>query len=632
MESPNQDGGPTSFPASGSGPLSSSKTTLLENLSERCDSTCSTSSSVYMLSRRSSGISPGFSSRRSSQMSQFSSNRTNNISSADSYDPISADISRRSSQVSHCGVNGIEPGGCGPSLLSPLNLTPAQHYCLKAKYAAATGAVPPTPLPYTNQTCLKAISTLSELSQESSDNKKLLSRQFSAAWSLVPNKVSANVPRRASDPGRRLDPLSQLHLKRYSSMSSLSRGVKVQSCPSPATDHQCFPQPSCQLLDGGLHQYFYSQQPPSISENITMETRGNVGGDETNQADLQGLYVQQQMHFQRRMGMKTSGSPRQPIWDSAPKGQWDIVSSGLMDDTQQYTKLEKRGNLVFLKQNQNFRRLSPTFNQQMVENQSIRVLHRCFQLSSGSEPNLFQRSFKLNHAAEPELRFCEETSSCARYGNVPCGTMVPSCKQEPADMDFTEFDPVQVKTENCDISVLNLNQQNCNLTGNQDRLQPRLESRSVWSSSLELMEPTNQDSGLPCRSEDNVLHYTGQIRVFEPNGNFGFHVSNTMNHFENAAEDPPSTENQPDRTSGLEQAQMDFDSLLNIEDHYNLVTGTSSPEQLRSFSQSSSGLTTPRNSEAPPSVLAGPVNMAVGEMSSLLINLAEENKFLTLIS
>ncbi|XP_013864010.1 zinc finger protein GLI2 isoform X1 [Austrofundulus limnaeus] len=629
MESSNQGGGAASFPGSGSGPLSSSKTTLLENLSERCDSKCSTSSSVYMLSRRSSGISPGFSSRRSSQTSQFSTNRTDNISSADSYDPISADISRRSSQASQCGVNGIGPGGCGPRLLSPLNLTPAQHYCLKAKYAAATGGAPPTPPPYMNQTCLKSISTLSELSQESSDNKKLLSRQFSAARSLMPNKVSANIPRRASDPGRRLDALSQLHLQRYSSTGSLNRGVKVQPCPSPATDHQRFPQPSCQKLDGGLHQYVYSQQPASISENLTMENRGNVGEDETSQVDLQGLNVQQQLNFQKRMRVKTSKSPRQPIWDCAPRGQWDIVSSGLTDDTQWCSKLEQRRNLVVLKQNQNFRLLSPTFNQQMVENLSNRVQHRCFQNSSGSEPNLFQQSFNLNHAAESEFRFCEETSSCDRNGNLPCGEMVLSCKQEPADMDFTEFDPVQVKTENCDISVLNLDQQNCNLTGNQNSLHPRPESRSVWLSS---MEPTDQGSRLPCRSEDNVLYYTGQIRMFEPSVNFGFHVSNTVNPFEHAAEDPGSTENQPDRTSGLEQAQMDFDSLLNIEDHYRLMTGTLSPERLQSFSQSLSGLTTPRNSEAPPSVLAGPANMAVGEMSSLLTTLAEENKFLTLIS
>ncbi|KAI4790870.1 hypothetical protein KUCAC02_034352 [Chaenocephalus aceratus] len=109
-------GGPVSFPGSGCGDLSE------VTLSERRDSTSSTLSSMY--SRRSSGISPCFSSRRSSQSSQFGCNRP---SSNDSYDPISADMSRRSSQNSQFG------GGNGP-----LSLTPAQHYRLKATYAAAT--------------------------------------------------------------------------------------------------------------------------------------------------------------------------------------------------------------------------------------------------------------------------------------------------------------------------------------------------------------------------------------------------------------------------------------------------------------------------------------------------------------
>ncbi|NWJ07453.1 GLI2 protein, partial [Crypturellus undulatus] len=95
------------------------------SLNERRDSTTSTVSSAYTVSRRSSGISPYFSSRRSSEASQLG-HRPNNTSSADSYDPISTDASRRSSEASQCsGMPGL------------LNLTPAQHYRLKAKYAAA---------------------------------------------------------------------------------------------------------------------------------------------------------------------------------------------------------------------------------------------------------------------------------------------------------------------------------------------------------------------------------------------------------------------------------------------------------------------------------------------------------------
>ncbi|KAG7266493.1 hypothetical protein CRUP_017821 [Coryphaenoides rupestris] len=85
---------------------SSCEVTVLNQLNERRDSTTSTMSSIYTLSRRSSGISPCYSSRRSSEASQFGGSRHNNISSADSYDPISTDMSRRSSEASQCGGGG----------------------------------------------------------------------------------------------------------------------------------------------------------------------------------------------------------------------------------------------------------------------------------------------------------------------------------------------------------------------------------------------------------------------------------------------------------------------------------------------------------------------------------------------
>lgn len=621
-------GNTASFP--GSDPLNSDKMTLLGNPSERCHSTCSTLSSVYTRSRHSSGISSDFSSRRSSQTSRLSANQPRNMTSADFYDPISTDISRCSSQASQGEVNSIGFEGRGPGLPNPLNLTPAQHYCLQAKYAAATGGAPPTPLPYMAQAHLKSNYALFENSQESSGNKKLLSRQYSAAWSLMPNKVSANIPRRASDPGRQLDPLSQLPFQKYRSMGSLSRGVTMQPHPPLATD-LCFSQPRCLRLDGSLHQHPYCLQPPSISENITMETRTNVSEDATSQVDFQrDLNVHQQRNVQSRMNMlnlNTSKSLGQ-TWDSSPREQWDIVSSGLLDDTQQCTKLEVRGNLTTLRQNQNFRPFSPTSNQEVIENLSNKVPQRYLQLSSESVPNLFQQSFNLTDAARPEHRCCEGTSSFDRNGNLPCGTKVASCKQEPDDMDFTVFEPIQVKTEDCDASVLILDQQNCKLTRNQDRLKPVTESRSVRLLSLKFTQQTDEGSQLPCRHKDYVLCYTGQIQVFEPSPNLGFHVSTVVTPLEPGAAAPEWTETQLDRTSGLEQTQIDFDSLLNIGDQSSFVSGTLSPGLFQSFSQSSSRLTTPRSFASLPSVSAGPGNMAVGDMSSLLTTLAEENKFL----
>ncbi|XP_076857857.1 zinc finger protein GLI2a [Brachyhypopomus gauderio] len=245
--------------------------TVLNQLNERRDSTASTLSSVYTLSRRSSGISPCYSSRRSSEASPFGT-RHNNVSSADSYDPISADLSRRSSEASHCG------GGVPPGLLS---LTPAQHYRLKAKYAAATGGAPPTPLPNMDRMSLRTRMALYNDSQENPAHlfqvrTAGVSRRCSdttyAGPGVMPHEVSSNMARRASDPVRRttLDPLSMPRVQRFSSMSSMN-----PSRPFGADRHLT----NGTWSDGGLHRHPFSQRPPSISENVVMENMALDGAD-----------------------------------------------------------------------------------------------------------------------------------------------------------------------------------------------------------------------------------------------------------------------------------------------------------------------------------------------------------------
>ncbi|GLD61470.1 zinc finger protein GLI2-like protein [Lates japonicus] len=72
--------------------------------------------------------------------------------------------------------------------------------------------------------------------------------------------------------------------------------------------------------------------------------------------------------------------------------------------------------------------------------------------------------------------------------------------------------------------------------------------------------------------------------------------------------------------------------MLDDGDHSSLMSGTLSPGLLQSLSQSSSRLTTPRNSVTLASVPAGIGNMAIGDMNSMLTALAEESKFLNMIS
>ncbi|NXX97204.1 GLI1 protein, partial [Centropus bengalensis] len=90
-------------------------------LNERRASATSTVSSAYTVSRRSSLVSPYLPCPAGEAGAMPGA-----VGPADAYDPISPDESRRSSDASHCG--GLPGVG---------NLTPAQRYRLKAKYAAA---------------------------------------------------------------------------------------------------------------------------------------------------------------------------------------------------------------------------------------------------------------------------------------------------------------------------------------------------------------------------------------------------------------------------------------------------------------------------------------------------------------
>lgn len=673
LESQNMGGGPASFPGSSFGELSSSKMTVLENLSERRDSTSSTLSSVYTLSRRSSGISPCFSSRRSSQASQFGANRPSNISSADSYDPISADISRRSSQASQCGGSGGGAGVFGAvGLPSPLSLTPAQHYRLKAKYAAATGGVPPTPLPYMDQMCLKSHAALYEDSQKPSTNKGLPFRQYSsyATRSLMPHEVPSNIPRRASDPVRQVAPetLNQSQLHRYNSMGTLSGRVTIQPCPPATADHRRLSQQDCHRSDGGLHRYPYSLRPPSISENATMETTTSHipdNGDKTNE-DFQGASAIQQQHFsQRRMAIVNLLSQILPTSRNSPGQQQQMcppspsnvpASSGLMDASQEYSRLQVRGNLAVLQQNHNFGSLSNHFSSNQQLNQNLTMQQRYIQLNSEPGANClqqqgFQQPLNLNEAL-----LNEGIQPYDRNGNTtykPCINTISgsNCKQESCDMETFDlhfadagFQPVQIKIEHTDTSICNMNSPNPSQVGNQNNFQPRppTEPRSLNKNpsvpkvTQQMMQAANANSELSTagvlglhrsnNANDNALYYTGQIQVYEPNGNVNC----------NKVVPPTSSANQTARTSdcttALEQAQIDFDSMLDDGDHSSLMSGTLSPGLLQSLSQSSSRLTTPRNSVTLPSVPAGTGNMAIGDMSSLLTALAEESKFLNLMS
>ncbi|XP_051784794.1 transcriptional activator GLI3 [Erpetoichthys calabaricus] len=278
--------------------LSSTDITVLNLINDRRDSTTSTISSAYLSSRRSSGISPCFSSRRSSQASQ-AEGRHHNLSVTDSYDPISTDASRRSSEASQCGGNSE----------SLLNLTPAQQYRLKAKYAAATGGPPPTPLPNMERMSLKTRMALMgdcketglsclppvNVSRRCSDTG---TNGFSRRSILSQGAIGSST-RRASDPVRTVSDQVYLPLvQRFNSLSNMNNN----SLP-PFTERRNLSLQNYTRSDGNLRHPVYSPCPPSISENIAleamaMETEGLLSDEDIFPDDVvqylnsqnQGLY------------------------------------------------------------------------------------------------------------------------------------------------------------------------------------------------------------------------------------------------------------------------------------------------------------------------------------------------------
>lgn len=335
--------------------LSSTDITVLNMLNRR-DSNTSTISSAYLSSRRSSGISPCFSSRRSSDASQ-AEGRPQNVSVADSYDPISTDASRRSSEASQCDDL--------PSLLS---LTPAQQYRLKAKYAAATGGPPPTPLPNMERMSLKTRMALLGDCRESGVSPlppvnvpRRCSDGGANGYSrrhILSHEALGNGTRRASDPVRMAsDNLSVPRVQRFNSLNSFN----TPALP-PSMEKRNLVLQNYTRSEGGVFRGFSSPCPPSISENIALEAATMEAGSSLNDEDLlpddvvqylnsqnQGMYDHflnnvldsNKMHHSTVSGNNSSNFDQAPPPSSQQAGpeanksdlpiQWNEVSSGSSD-------------------------------------------------------------------------------------------------------------------------------------------------------------------------------------------------------------------------------------------------------------------------------------------------------------
>lgn len=226
---------------------------------DRRGSGTSSLSSAYTVSRRSSMVSPHLSSRRSSEVSQMGGTGgggCHHLSAEKSVgDPLSPETNRRGAPC---------PGGGLPGLP---NLTPAQQYSLKAKYAAATGGPPPTPLPNMEQPGTPARrGVLSEYQgqplppflQKGGPRRHSANTEYGTGV-IYPHQAPGNHSRRASDPVRSVaDP--QALPKRFNSLNNVAMMGRRNALHRGS--------------DTSLARHLYSPRPPSITENVMMEAMG----------------------------------------------------------------------------------------------------------------------------------------------------------------------------------------------------------------------------------------------------------------------------------------------------------------------------------------------------------------------
>ncbi|XP_075037244.1 zinc finger protein GLI2 [Mixophyes fleayi] len=728
--------------------LSLNDITMLNQLNERRDSATSTISSAYT-SRRSSGISPNFSSRRSSEASQFS-RRQNNGSSTDSYDPISTDASRRSSDASQC--SGL------PTLL---NLTPAQQYRLKAKYAAATGGPPPTPLPNMEKMSLRNKMCLFDGSDFSlpAFRQPLGPRRCSdgsgnGAVPMYPHEVPGNNMRRASDPVRTTAGLEGQHhprVQRFHSMNSMNT-----LHPPPIMDRRNVNLQQYTRSDGSLHRHIYSPRPPSISENVIMEGMSadldipggdddlvlpddvvqyiksqNRGAAEHNpvpdfnnqppsfQSNMKN-YHQSAIAHCRIAGPDTSRNfqvmgetmnSSDMLKNSMPV-QWNEVSSGTVDVITDVPKQPfGQGNLAVVQQRQNFGQCQ-NFNQQTFQGtqnnltsaqQEFAQRNVCangqrfnYIQQRQQQGNLYQNgNSDLNQQHMPKVGNkgqCQLSTSSTlleKPGLYIHSSQSSTMNNQHMIMNNSREMVLENTTQNyannfhvnCESlrppnSYTNQTHQNTFSSQHSDMgmagqginnvmIQPRpppgphppnrpasihsghhltytrnphsVSERSPCQQTAEATPKRTSEEAepKPCMNakENSLLYYSGQIRMYEQNGSYNAGLDCTVRQVPTM---PSPGVNQVTSTvdsRGLEQPPaIGFDAMLDDGDHSSLMSGTLSPGLLQSLSQTSSRLTTPRNSLTFPSIPAGISNMAIGDMSSMLTTLAEESKFLNLMS
>ncbi|XP_044851690.1 zinc finger protein GLI1 isoform X2 [Mauremys mutica] len=168
--------------------------------------------------------------------------------------------------ASHCG--GL-PG-----------LTPAQQYHLKAKYAAATGGPPPTPLPSMERAALAGRTGFpgdypgpAGPSFLANGSLRRHGTTEYPGYSLHPHLAPGHGTRRASDPARTAaEPHAAPNVQRFTSLGNVSAPALSRAGLQPLGG-----------TDASLQRHLFSPRPPSISENVFLESVAMEGPGELEQ-------------------------------------------------------------------------------------------------------------------------------------------------------------------------------------------------------------------------------------------------------------------------------------------------------------------------------------------------------------
>ncbi|KAM6308058.1 LOW QUALITY PROTEIN: zinc finger protein GLI1 [Podargus strigoides] len=234
-------------------------------LHERRSSATSTVSSAYTVSRRSSLVSPFLA---GPCLGGEAGAMPGGAGLADGYDPISPEESRRCSDGSRCGALP----GVG-------RLTLAQRYRLKAKYAAATGGPPPTPLPGVEPAgvgghggvagdCLGPAEPRFLANGANGLLRRHSSNDFAGcAGSVPPHLGPRSGVRRASDPAQATaSPYAPPRVHRFQSVGDVSVPGAGRAALQPLAG-----------ADAALQRHVFSPRPPSITENVFLESASAEG-------------------------------------------------------------------------------------------------------------------------------------------------------------------------------------------------------------------------------------------------------------------------------------------------------------------------------------------------------------------